>query len=178
MNYISKKASIGKNTNIGIGTIIEDNVVIGDEVNIGNYCIIKSGSTIGSSTTIMNFVEIRSGSLIGNNCYIDSRVSMSGDCIVGNHVKLRYGTIIARGCKIEDNCYLSPRVMTNNLDEGENPIGGAHIKQGTFIGTQAVIQHGITIGENSIIGAMAFVTKSFEGNCVLIGVPAKLKAAK
>ena len=38
---------------------------------------------------------------------------------------LRYGTIIARGCKIGDDCYFSPRVMTNNLDSEKSQIGGA-----------------------------------------------------
>lgn len=178
MNFISKEATIGENVEVGIGSIIEEGAELGDNVKIGNYCIVKSGVIIGNSTIIMNFVEIRSGATIGNDCYVDSQVSMSGDCKVGNRVKLRYGTIIARGCIIEDDCYLSPRVMTNNLDEGKHPIGGAHIKQGCFVGTQAVLQHGIELGENSIVGAMAFVTKSFDRDSILIGVPAKLKESK
>lgn len=178
MNFISEKATIGANVEVGIGSIIEEGVELGDGVIVGNYCIIKSGVIIGSSTTLMNFVEIRSNTTIGTDCYIDSRVSMSGECEIGNNVKLRYGSIIAKGCIIEDDCYLSPRVMTNNLDEAKNPIGGAHIKRGCFIGTQAVLQHGIELGENSVVGAMAFVTKSFAKESVLIGVPAKLRENK
>ncbi len=178
MNFISQKALVGADVDIGIGSIVEEGVTLGDGVKIGNYCIIKSGVIIGDSTIIMDFVEIRGGTTIGNECYIDSRVSTSGDCKIGNKVNLRYGAIIAKGCIIEDDCYLSPRVMTNNLDQGMNSIGGAHIKRGCFIGTQAVLQHGIELGENSVVGAMAFVTKSFDKDSTLIGVPAKLRESK
>lgn len=175
MNFVSEKADLGNDVVIGIGTIIEEGVTLGVGVKIGNYCIIKSGVSIGNFTVVMDYVEIRTGTTVGTDSYIDSRVSTSGDCKIGNRVNLRYGAIVARGCIIEDDCYLSPRVMTNNLDQGKRTIGGAHIKKGCFIGTQAVLQHGIVLGENSVVGAMAFVTKSFDKNSVLIGVPAKLR---
>lgn len=175
MNYISDEAVIGENVKIGIGCIIEKGVEIGNNVDIGDYCVIRSGVVIGNDTRLMSFVELREGTKIGANCYIDSRVSTSGNCIIGNNVTLRYSTIIARGCIIEDDCYLCPRVMTNNLDQGKNSIGGAHVKQGSFIGTHTVLQHGITIGEKTVVGSMAFVAKSCEPNSVLIGIPAKPK---
>ena len=68
----------------------------------------------------------RPGTLVGHDCVIDSRVSSSGEAVIGNHVTLRYDTIVARGCRIGDHTYLSPRVMTNNLDSGGVSIGGAY----------------------------------------------------
>ena len=88
---------------------------------------------------------------IGKDCYIDSRVSTSGDCEIGNNVTLRYDTIIARGCKIGDNTYVCPRVMTNNLDTEKIQIGGAHTGKNCFLGTNTVLQHGISIGNNCTI---------------------------
>ncbi|NAW33255.1 DapH/DapD/GlmU-related protein [Halomonas alimentaria] len=174
-NHVSDKAILGEGVKIGIGSIVEEGAEIGDNVTIGNYCVIKSGAVIGAGTLMMDFVEIRKGTIIGPDCYVDSRVSTSGDCKVGRNVSLRYGTIIARGCDIGDDCYLSPRVMTNNLDQGKQSIGGAKIGNGCFIGTQAVLQHGITLADETIVGAMAFVTKSFSEKVTLVGVPAKPK---
>ena len=47
------------------------------------------------------------------------------------------------------------------------------IKKGARIGMHAVILPGVTIGENSVIGACAVVTNDIPPNCVAIGVPAK-----
>lgn len=152
---ISKKAKIGNNVEIGQYVIIEDGVIIGDD------------------TIIKNFVELRKGTIIGNGCYIDSRVSTSGDCVIGDNVTLRYDTIIARGCVIGDKTYVCPRVMTNNLNDEKTSIGGAKIGKSCFIGTNAVLQHGILIGDNSTIGSMSFVTKNVPDNELWIGTPAK-----
>lgn len=155
LNHISPTAKIGKNVTMGRFIIIEDDVVIGD------------------NTIIKNYVELRKGTIIGRDCYIDSRVSSSGDCVVGDRVTLRYDSIIARGCEVGDDTYVCPRVMTNNLDTGGESIGGAHIGKNCFIGTNAVLHHGLTIGKNSIIGAMAFVNKDVPENEIWMGSPAK-----
>jgi UDP-N-acetylglucosamine acyltransferase len=87
---------------------------------------------------------------------------------------LRYDAIIARGVEIGDDTYICPRVMTNNLDTGISQIGGAKIGKFCFIGTNSVLQHGITIGDSSITGSMSFVSKSIPDNEIWFGNPAKL----
>jgi len=47
------------------------------------------------------------------------------------------------------------------------------IKKGARIGVHVVILPGVTIGENSVIGACAVVTNDIPPNCVAVGVPAK-----
>ena len=47
------------------------------------------------------------------------------------------------------------------------------IKRGARIGMHAVILPGVTIGENSVIGACALVTNDIPPNCVAVGLPAK-----
>jgi UDP-N-acetylglucosamine acyltransferase len=145
---------------------------ISRNVQIGEFCFIDKDVEIGEGTVVKNFVELRPNTKIGKNCYIDSRVSTSGECEIGDNVTLRYDTIIARGCKIGDNTYMAPRVMTNNLDSGKNSIGGAHIGKNCFVGTNAVLQHGITINDGVIIGSMSFVTKNIPENEVWFGSPA------
>lgn len=172
-NAISDKATIGKNFQIGFFCIIEEGVEIGDDVVIENYCILRSGVKIGRGTKLRSYIELRERTIIGEDCYIDSKVSSSGDCIVGNKVTLRYETILARGLEVSDNCYLSPRVMTNNLDDEMKAIGGAKIGKNCFVGTNAVLQYGIIIGENVTIGSMAFVNKDCEKNLTYVGIPAK-----
>ena len=153
--------------------MISSKAKVGKNVEIGNYVIIEDDVEIGDGTIIKNFVELRKNTKIGKDCYIDSRVSTSGECEIGDGVTLRYDTIIARGCKVGNNTYIAPRVMTNNLDTGKKQIGGAHIGENCFIGTNAVLQHGITIGNDSVIGAMSFVTKNIGDGETWFGSPAK-----
>jgi len=48
------------------------------------------------------------------------------------------------------------------------------IKKGASVGSSSTIMCGVTIGENSIIGAGAVVTKDVPPNSIVAGVPAKV----
>ncbi len=172
---ISPEAKIGKNVVIGNFCIIEDGVTVDDGVVIGDYCKLSDKVKIGENTIIKNYVEVRSDTEIGKFCYIDSYVVFSGKCTIGNEVTLRYGVIIARGVFIGDNSYLSPRVMTNNIDKDKHSIGGARIGFNCFIGTHTVINHGLEIGNDVIIGANSYVNKNCKSNTTYFGIPAREK---
>lgn len=47
------------------------------------------------------------------------------------------------------------------------------IRKGAIIGNNVCILSGVTIGENSVIGAGAVVTSDIPPNCLAVGVPAK-----
>lgn len=175
-NFVSTLAKIGDNLRIGFFNIIEAGVVIGENVEIGNYCHLKTGVVIGDGTVLMNNIELRKDTAIGRNCYVDSNVKSSGNVKVGDHVTLRYDTILARGCEIGNNTYICPRVMTNNLSVDKSPIGGAKVGANCFIGTNAVLHYGITIGSGAVVGAMSFVNKDVEKDQVVMGIPARVKS--
>jgi acetyltransferase-like isoleucine patch superfamily enzyme len=63
--------------------------------------------------------------------------------------------------------------MTNNLDTGKSAIGGAKIGANCFIGTNAVLNHGIELGDNVVIGSLSFVNKNIPSNEVWFGNPAR-----
>jgi UDP-2-acetamido-3-amino-2,3-dideoxy-glucuronate N-acetyltransferase len=144
-------------------------------VEIGPYCVIEDDVVIGDSTRLRAYVELRAGTQIGERCYIDSGVKMSGDCVIGDDVTVRYDAIIARGCMIGEGTFISPQVMTINLDHNGNAIGGAKIGKRCHIGTAAVLHPGITIVDDVVIGAKALVTKSCLEPGVYVGIPARLR---
>ena len=141
-------------------------------VNFGYGCIIDPDVQIGEGTTLRNHVEIRSGVRIGRNCYIDSQVVCTGNAHIFEGVTLRVGVVVARGSRIDDGAYLAPRVMFNNLDTEQKSIGGAHVGPKCFIGTHAVLQHGITLARGTVVGALAFVNRDTDGGTWL-GIPAR-----
>jgi acetyltransferase-like isoleucine patch superfamily enzyme len=63
--------------------------------------------------------------------------------------------------------------MTNNLNTSRQSIGGAHIGANCFIGTNAVLNHGITIEDNVTIGSLSFVNIDCKTGKTYVGTPAK-----
>lgn len=155
MNVIDPSFKSGKNLMMGEFNHIHGNVAIGDN------CVIKS------------YVELRPRTLIGDDCYIDSGVKTSGECVIGNRVTIRYDSIIARGVEIGDDSFISPQLMTENLDARRKEVGGAKIGRNVFIGTNVTLASGITICDGAVIGSKANVRKSITEPGVYIGNPAK-----
>ncbi len=48
------------------------------------------------------------------------------------------------------------------------------IMDNVWLGRNVRVHKGVTIGENSIIGANAIVTKNIPSNCIAVGIPAKV----
>ena len=110
---------------------------------------------------------------------------------IGNNVF--FNTDIHIGCinniEIGDNCLFASRIYITDHHHGDTsegmiqiipslrPLvskGAVIIEKNVWVGEGVVIMPGVTIGENSIIGANAVVTKSVPKNTVFAGIPAKL----
>ena len=84
-----------------------------------------------------------------------------------------YGLIVVNSeAKIGEWCDIHQGVnIGQNIEKGSVPILGNNI----WIGPGAKIFGKIMIGDNTMIGANAVVSKSFEeGNCRIAGNPAKV----
>ena len=56
----------------------------------------------------------------------------------------------------------------------DNKEGEVILKKNRRIGSHSVIMPGVTVGENSIIGAFSFVNRDIPDNTVAVGVPVKV----
>ena len=145
-----------------------NNVKLGKDVIIFDFVNLY-GCSIDDNSKIGTFVEIQKNASVGKNCKISSH------------------TFICEGVHIEDNVFVGHNVTFINdkfprsvnfegslQTEKDWNLNETIVKKGSSIGSSATIICGVTIGENSIVGAGAVVTKNVPPNSVVAGVPAKI----
>lgn len=90
------------------------------------------------------YIDARSGIIIGKNTWIGPRVSL----ISMNHDAHDYTKYVkSPPIQIGDDCW---------------------------IGTGAIVTAGVKLGDHTVVAAGAVVTKSFDGNVLIGGVPAQI----
>jgi len=78
------------------------------------------------------------------------------------------------GVAIEDFVQIGSHVSIYSVSTIEGKSGQVIIKRNAKIGTHTMIMPGVTIGENSIIGAFSFVNKSVPSNVLAYGIPVEV----
>lgn len=94
--YVSSRAFVWRNAQIGENTFIFENNVIQPFVRIGNNCILWSGNHVGHRTVVQDnvfvashavisgYCDIGSGSFIGVNTTFNDRVRVAADNVIGS----------------------------------------------------------------------------------------------
>jgi acetyltransferase-like isoleucine patch superfamily enzyme len=109
---------------------------------------------------------------IGNNvCFnTDCHIACINKIVIGNNV------LIASRVFITDHAH-GDTDSGIDLAPGDRPLlskGPVIIGNNVWIGEGVVILPNVKIGDNCIIGANSVVTKNFEKNSVIAGIPAKI----
>ena len=149
------------------------------------YCRITPDVKLGKNVKIFSFVNLY-GCEIGDNTKIGTFVEIQKNAIIGRSCKISSHTFVCEGVQIEDNVFIGHNVtFINDLyprsttEEGKMQtetdwrVIPTFIRKGASIGSSATILAGVTIGENSVVGACSLVIKDVEPYTVVAGVPAK-----
>lgn len=138
---------------------------------------ICESKNIGKDTRIWAFAHILPNAIIGDNCNICDQTFIENDVIIGNNVTIKCGVQIWDGIEIEDNVFIGPNVTFTNdkfprSKQYPDQFLITKIEKGASLGANSTILPGITVGQNSMIGAGAVVTHSVPANAIVIGNPA------
>jgi len=85
-----------------------------------------------------------------------------------SYINAKHGVVIEEYVQIGSHCSLY------SLSTIDNKEGKVHLKRNAKLGSHSTVLPGVTIGENSIIGAHSLVTSDIPDNVVAFGVPAKV----
>jgi acetyltransferase-like isoleucine patch superfamily enzyme len=141
---------------------------------------------LGKDVKIFAFVNLY-GCEIGDGSKVGAFVEIQKNAKIGRNVKVSSHTFICEGVTIEDDVFVGHNVsfINDKYPRSTVPEGGLQteadwavvptlVKRGASIGTSSTILCGVTIGENSVIGAGSVVTKDIPPHVVAAGVPAKV----
>ena len=125
---------------------------------LGNYSVIESGACINNAVGDV---------IIGDHTRVGLHNTVIGPVTIGSHVNLAQGiTVTALNHNFAET--------GKRIDEQGVSTTPVTIEDDVWIGANAVILPGVTIGHHVVVAAGAVVTKDVPDNCIVGGVPAKI----
>ena len=125
---------------------------------LGQHSVVESYSCINNAVGDV---------VIGDHTRIGIHNTIIGPVTIGNHVNLAQGiTVTALNHNFDDT--------TKRIDEQGIATKPVVISDDVWIGANAVILPGVTIGRHVVVAAGAVVTKDVPDNTIVGGVPATI----
>ncbi len=135
-----------------IASVLEE-AIVEDDVTMGPYCHLRKGTHLQAGVHLGNFCEVKE-SVLGPRTKM-GHFSYIGNANIGQNVNIGAGTI------------------TCNYDgEKKNPT---KIGDDVFLGSDTMLVAPVKIGDRSVTGAGAVVTRDVPPDTLVMGVPAKEK---
>mgnify|MGYP002149839202 CR=1 FL=1 len=145
-----------------------------------------SGSTICRSVRldVLPFRQF----VIGTNSTIEDFATVNngvGDVFIGNRTRIGLGCVLIGPVTVGNDVMLAQNIVVSGLNHGyediTQPIStqpcstqAIVIEDEVWIGANAVITSGVTIGKHSVVAAGSVVTKNVPPYSVVAGNPARL----
>jgi len=107
--------------------------------------------------------------IIGNNVFINNNTVIVCDKTT---IKIGNNVLVGTSVEIYDSDFHSINPTERNSDK--HICSSVTLEDNVFVGSNSKILKGVSIGENSIVANSSVVTKSFPGNVIIGGNPAKV----
>lgn len=147
---------------------ISSDVKLGRNVKIYDFVNLY-GCSVGDDSRIGTFVEIQKNAVVGARCKVSSH------SFICDGVTLEDEVFVGHGVMFINDIY--PRATTEDgrpQTESDWGVLKTLVKRRASIGSNCTILAGVTIGENSMVGAGAVVTRDVPDFAIAVGVPARV----
>ena len=141
--------------------------VSGDlRISMGDGCRLSAKTTL-VAPRVFDAPEL----VVGDDVHIGYGVTIS----VAQRVRIDAHTRVANGVQIMDNSGhpLDP-VERRTQPVPRDDVHPVHIGEDVWIGSEAIILPGVTIGRGAVVGARAVVTRDVPAMSVVVGNPARV----
>ncbi|MBI3030170.1 MAG: bifunctional UDP-N-acetylglucosamine diphosphorylase/glucosamine-1-phosphate N-acetyltransferase GlmU [Candidatus Rokubacteria bacterium] len=169
--YVDDTVSVGPDTILAPGIVLEGATVIGAACAIGLGCHV-SDSRLGDRVTLKPYCVLAEATVegeatLGPFCHLRPLSRVGARAKIGNFVELKKSRI-GRGSKVPHLSYVGDATVGDDVNVGAGTItcnydGVAkhetRIGAGAFIGTNTSLVAPITIGEGAYVGAGSTITK-------------------
>ena len=144
-------------------------------------CIAK-GTIIRKKTEIINYANVK----IGKNCIfqdfiylragIRGKIVFENDCMVNSFCKFfgHGGIEIGARSQLGPGVTITTTVHDYATDDLSEVFKKVTIGKKVWIGANVTILPGVSVGDNTVIGAGSVVTKDIPPDSIAVGVPAKV----
>ena len=171
---------VGKRVNFGKSVTLRHpyKISIEDDVAIDDYCVLDAKGLENDGIYISKNVFIGRGSIL--SC-------KNGDIILGKNVNIGFNSEIFSGSKVTigENTLIAAYVYIIGgghdysrvdipITEQEKISHGIKIERNCWIGAGVKVFDNVTIGEDTIIGAEAVVSKDIPAFSIAAGIPARV----
>lgn len=153
---------------VGSGTILDDYCTLDakgksiEDITLGEQVVIGRNTTLSCKG---GFIQIGDNSNISANCMIVSESRLE----IGNNVLIAGMTYIVAGGN-----HGTERTDVPIIQQPMVCKGGISIEDNCWIGANATILDGVTIGRDTIVGAGAVVTNDLPPFSIAVGTPARV----
>jgi len=128
-------------------------------VTVGDRCVIDEGTVIECRGRL----SVGERTVIGHHCTIAvaEEVSIGSDCLLAELVSVRD----------HDHAFEHPDVRI--LAQGQR-VAPVRIGRNVWLGAKVTVIRGVTIGDDTVVGANAVVTRDLPAGVVAAGTPARV----
>ena len=139
----------------------------------------RYGASVGGLSWIVEGIQINnagrdrdsrgdfSNLIIGENCFVGKGTFFD----LPERIVLEDESLVGAGACILTHCDCGNRPLSQWYPRKKGPVV---IGKGTFLGINAIILPGVTLGRCCVVAAGSVVTESFPDRSVVVGVPARL----
>lgn len=119
----------------------------------------------------------------GNNIFLGNDVIIGINCTFVDNAEIRIGNRVLIASNVQFYTSSHPVLPQERLVDDWKEKGTTffrtyarpiEIKDNAWIGGGSILLPGVTVGENSVIGAGSVVTRSIPANCVAVGNPCRV----
>jgi sugar O-acyltransferase (sialic acid O-acetyltransferase NeuD family) len=161
VEIVGDLAAIANPEQYGFAVAIGDNAVreaVADDI-VCRYPSARFPKLVHASAVISIFTEIGEGTVLMPNAVVGPNSRVGRFCILNTQAAIDHD------CAMADYASMAPGAITG---------GGVNIGARSAVSIGAVVKHGITVGDDCVIGANSYLSKNISSNVLAYGSPAQV----